>query len=188
MESAIPPSPLTPHASRQIFLDIADVPTTEEESALDTLLDLSGRLPLAVSLMSNIASFGGYSNTLSRWQNENTTLLSDGHNKRSNLEKLIMLSLSSPRMSSFPQAMNFLSLFSLLPDGIRAEDIMTSKVRIFVDGNRCWSAPRWQTWMSRTSQGINSHSRVHPVPSSWHVFRSPSHLFPESYRTPGVET
>jgi hypothetical protein len=127
----LPPlEPLTAAASRQIFADVADEPSSEEESALNTLLHLSGSLPLAISLMASIASFEGYVGTLARWQIENTSLLSDGHDKRSNLEKSITLSLGSPRISSSPHAMNLISLLSLLPDGIRAQDIMTSQVPI----------------------------------------------------------
>jgi hypothetical protein len=127
----LPPlEPLSPSASRQIFVEVADEPCAEEESVLGDLLDLSGSLPLAVSLMANIASFEGYSTTLARWQTENTALLSEGHDKRSNLEKSIALSLSSPRISSSPHAKNLISLLSLLPDGIRPEDILAGKVPI----------------------------------------------------------
>ncbi|KAJ7886883.1 hypothetical protein B0H14DRAFT_3127808 [Mycena olivaceomarginata] len=49
--------PLSDSASRQIFLEVADDPGAGEESALRHLLDLSGSLPLAVSLMASIASF-----------------------------------------------------------------------------------------------------------------------------------
>jgi hypothetical protein len=122
--------PLSPAASRQIFVEVADEPGSGEESALDDLLELSGSLPLAVSLMANITSFEGYSNTLARWQTENTALLSGGHDKRSNLEKSITLSLSSPRIFSSPHAKNLISLLSLLPDGIRPEDILAGKVPI----------------------------------------------------------
>ncbi|KAF7353372.1 NB-ARC domain-containing protein [Mycena sanguinolenta] len=119
-------------------------PPTGEEAALDELLGLSGSLPLAVSLMANIVSFEGYSGTLLRWQNENTSLLSDGHTKRSNLEKSITLSLGSPRMSASPYAKDLLSLLSLLPDGIRAEDITASNVPIP-------DIRRWQSMLVGTS-------------------------------------
>ncbi|KAJ7857197.1 hypothetical protein B0H13DRAFT_2357044 [Mycena leptocephala] len=122
--------PLSVSASRQIFLEIADEPGSGEESALDDLLDLSGSLPLAVSLMANIASFEGYSSTLARWEMEKIALLSEGHDKRSNLEKSITLSLNSPRISSSPHAKNLISLLSLLPDGIKPEDIIAGKVPI----------------------------------------------------------
>ncbi|KAJ7793260.1 hypothetical protein B0H14DRAFT_2927543 [Mycena olivaceomarginata] len=54
----LPPlEPLSDSASRQIFLGVAYDPGAGEESALRHLLDLSGSLPLAVSLMASIASF-----------------------------------------------------------------------------------------------------------------------------------
>ncbi|KAF7337148.1 CTLH domain-containing protein [Mycena venus] len=135
----LPPlEPLSSSACRQIFLDVADEPDPQEESALNDLLDLSGNLPLVVGLMANIASFEGYSGTLSCWRIENTTLLSDGHDKRSNLEKSITLSLGNPRIASSLHVKNLLSLLSLLPDGIRVEDIMASKVPI-PDIRRCQS-------------------------------------------------
>ncbi|KAJ7871119.1 hypothetical protein B0H13DRAFT_2555641 [Mycena leptocephala] len=111
-----------------VVLDNFETPS--EESVLDDLLHLSGSLPLAVSLMANIALFEGYSTTLARWQAENTALLSDGHDKRANLEKSISLSLSSPRISSSPHAKNLISLLSLLPDGIKLGDIIAGKVPI----------------------------------------------------------
>ncbi|KAJ6533780.1 P-loop containing nucleoside triphosphate hydrolase protein, partial [Mycena vulgaris] len=125
----LPPlEPLSLSASRQIFSAVADEPDLGEESALDELLDLSGSLPLAVSLMANIASFEGCTSTLSRWKVENTALLSDGHDKRSNLEISIILSLGSPRLSSSPNARKLLSLLSILPDGVTNEDINISEV------------------------------------------------------------
>ncbi|KAF8183223.1 hypothetical protein K438DRAFT_1975095 [Mycena galopus ATCC 62051] len=126
----LPLEPLPTSASRQIFLEVAEDPKPGEESALDDLLGLSGSLPLAVSLMANIASFEGYSGALSRWQIENITLLSDGHDKQSNLEKSITLSLTSPRVSSSPHAKNLLSLLSLLPDGIKGENLIAGHVPI----------------------------------------------------------
>ncbi|KAJ7926697.1 P-loop containing nucleoside triphosphate hydrolase protein, partial [Mycena leptocephala] len=118
-----PLEPLGPAASRQIFVEVADEPNSREQSALDDLLELSGSLPLAISLMANLASVEGYSSTLARWETENTAILSDGHDKRSNLEKSITLSINSPRISSSPYAKDLISLLSLLPDGIRPEDI-----------------------------------------------------------------
>jgi hypothetical protein len=141
----LPPlEPLSPSDSRQIFFEIADGPSPGEESVLKDLLDLSGYLPLAVSLMANIISFEGYTKTLSRWKTENTALLSDGHDKRSNLEKSITLSLGSPRFVSSPHAMNLLALLSLLPDGIRADDIIAGNVPIP-------DVRQWQTVLLRTS-------------------------------------
>jgi hypothetical protein len=80
--------------------------------------------------MANLASVEGYSSTLARWETENTAILSDGYDKRSNLEKSITLSINSPRISSSPYAKDLISLLSLLPDGIRPEDIIAGKVPI----------------------------------------------------------
>ncbi|KAJ7907095.1 hypothetical protein B0H13DRAFT_1879917 [Mycena leptocephala] len=135
MEQTIPSSsrPLSSSASRQIFIDIAmNLGPEREESALNDLLDLSDHLPLA--------DMG----TLARWQIENTSLLSDGHDKESNLEKSITLSLGSQRISSSPHAKNLLALLSLLPDGIIAQDIIASKVPI---PDVC----RWQSLLVGTS-------------------------------------
>ncbi|KAJ7452870.1 hypothetical protein FB451DRAFT_1373979 [Mycena latifolia] len=130
MDSTISPTlePLDPSASRQIFAEVADGPEIGEESALEELIDLSGSLPLAISLMASVAAFEGYTSTLSRWKVKNTTLLSDGHDKHSNLEMSIDLLLGSPRISASPDAKNLLSLLSILPDGITDEDLIISKV------------------------------------------------------------
>ncbi|KAJ7098225.1 hypothetical protein C8R44DRAFT_888860 [Mycena epipterygia] len=120
----LPPlDPLPPAASRQTFVEIADDPSSDEESHLAELLDLSGHLPLAVNLMANAASYEGYSKALLRWKTEKTALLSDGSDKRSNLETSITISLSSPRMLSSPHAKELLSLLSLLPDGLSDVDL-----------------------------------------------------------------
>ncbi|KAJ7107054.1 hypothetical protein C8R44DRAFT_744922 [Mycena epipterygia] len=98
---------LSPSASRQIFLEVADEPSVEDKPALDDL------------------------GAIFRWPSvENTTLLSDGHDKRSNLETSVILSLGSPRISSSPHAKDLLSLLSLLPDGITQEDLVASRVPI----------------------------------------------------------
>ncbi|KAJ6564749.1 P-loop containing nucleoside triphosphate hydrolase protein [Mycena capillaripes] len=46
-----PLEPLSPAASRQIFVEVADEPGSNEKSAFDDLLDLSGSLPLASVLL-----------------------------------------------------------------------------------------------------------------------------------------
>ncbi|KAJ7132133.1 hypothetical protein C8R44DRAFT_730849 [Mycena epipterygia] len=128
----LPPlNPLPSFTSRQTFLEIADEPSADEESDLSQLLDLpTDNLPLAISLMANVAASEGYSTALSRWKAESTALLSDGYDKRSNLEKSIDMSLTSPRMATSPHAQDLLSLLSLLPDDISDEDLFGSDVPI----------------------------------------------------------
>jgi hypothetical protein len=99
-----------------------------DDTALDELIELTGNLPLAVALMANIASFEGYRGALSRWNIENTALLSEGYDKISSLEKSIGISLTSPRIKSNLHALDLLSLLSLLPDGISEDELVSSKV------------------------------------------------------------
>ncbi|KAJ7147805.1 hypothetical protein C8R43DRAFT_1195033 [Mycena crocata] len=101
-------------AARQTFLDIVDEADDDE---LSSLLSLTDNLPLAITLLANITSFEGAQSVLDRWVGETTTLLSEGFNKQTNLNKSITISLSSPRLLSEPHALELLSLMSLLPDG-----------------------------------------------------------------------
>ncbi|KAJ6526740.1 hypothetical protein B0H19DRAFT_1275590 [Mycena capillaripes] len=109
-------------AARQTFLEISDVP--EDNTEIDDHLQLTDHLPLAISLIANIVSFEGSTSTLRRWEEEHTTILSEGYNKRSNLDMSIDMSLSSPRMSMFPGARDLLAVIALLPDGILETDLM----------------------------------------------------------------
>ncbi|KAJ7493135.1 hypothetical protein B0H11DRAFT_2007348 [Mycena galericulata] len=120
-----PLEPVDENAARQIFLDIADDVDSEE---LTSLLALTDNLPLAITLMANVASFEGCQSLLTRWASETTSLLSEGFDKTANLDKSIMISLSSPRMLSNPQARDLLSLMSLLPDGIAEETLSQMKL------------------------------------------------------------
>ncbi|KAJ6505424.1 hypothetical protein C8R45DRAFT_1181815, partial [Mycena sanguinolenta] len=127
----LPPlEPISTLASRQTFIEIADNPMVDEEAALAELIELTGSLPLAVVLMANVASFEGYLGALSRWKTENIALLSDGFDRRSNLEKSISLSLTSPRIKSNPHTLDLLSLLSLLPDGVSEDELTASEVPI----------------------------------------------------------
>ncbi|KAJ7500087.1 hypothetical protein FB451DRAFT_1207445 [Mycena latifolia] len=117
-----PLRPLSYEAARQTFLDISDEP--ESNSDIDELLRLTDHLPLAVSLIANLVSFDGSNTVLNRWKEEHTQLLSEGYDKRSNLDMSIIMSLSSPRMAAFPGAQDLLSVISMLPDGIFEADLM----------------------------------------------------------------
>ncbi|KAJ7459341.1 P-loop containing nucleoside triphosphate hydrolase protein [Mycena latifolia] len=123
-----PLKPLSYEAARQTFLDITDEP--ESSSDIDELLALMDNLPLAVSLIANIVSYEGSETVLKRWKEEHTQLLSEGHDKRSNLDMSIRMSLSSPRMAAFPGAQDLLSIISMLPDGISDVDLMQCRLPI----------------------------------------------------------
>ncbi|KAJ7806083.1 P-loop containing nucleoside triphosphate hydrolase protein, partial [Mycena olivaceomarginata] len=119
-----PLTPLSNAAAWRVFVDIAE--DQHELSKVQQLLDITGNLPLAVSLMANVVAYEGCDRTLSRWNHENTHLLSDGHDQRSSLDISIMLSYSSPRMTS--SAKELLSILSMLPDGLSDADLVQSKL------------------------------------------------------------
>ncbi|KAJ6533904.1 P-loop containing nucleoside triphosphate hydrolase protein, partial [Mycena vulgaris] len=115
----LPPlKPLDDWAAMQTFIDIAD--DSHENGAIQELLDFTGNLPLAVSLIASVAGHEGCDVTLARWKNESTRLLSDGYDKKSSLDISIMLSFSSARMTYGAQQL--LSILSLLPDGLSDTD------------------------------------------------------------------
>jgi hypothetical protein len=86
------------------------------------LLELTGNLPLAVSLIASVASHEGCDAVLSRWKSERTQILSDGYEKRSSLDISIMLSFTSSRMTAGAQEL--LSILSMLPDGLSDTDLL----------------------------------------------------------------
>jgi hypothetical protein len=87
-------------------------------------------MPLAVSLLAHLADSEGCSNILSRWKDESTSMVSEGYDKRSNLDISISLSLSSPRLKSVPHSHMLLSLLSMLPDGLSDVELVQSSLPI----------------------------------------------------------
>ncbi|KAJ6514224.1 hypothetical protein C8R47DRAFT_1206598 [Mycena vitilis] len=147
----LPPlDPLSDAAARETFTDIAD--EKPHDADIRELLKLTNNLPLAVNLVANIAAFEGYDTVLSRWKDEKTTLLSEGPDKRSNLDLSIRLSLSSPRMLDSPGAHSLLSLLSLLPDGISDAELLQSDFAIPGMG-------RSKTTLMRTSLAYFDHDK-----------------------------
>ncbi|KAJ7798687.1 hypothetical protein B0H14DRAFT_3544174 [Mycena olivaceomarginata] len=55
-------------------------------------------------------------------------MISEGFDKRSNLDLSISLSLSSPRIKLLPQSQELLSLLGMLPDGLSDVDLVQSKL------------------------------------------------------------
>ncbi|KAJ7321397.1 hypothetical protein DFH08DRAFT_1034014, partial [Mycena albidolilacea] len=118
--------PLDQKAARLTFVDIADSGHSQEE--VDQILSLTDNMPLAISLLAHLADTEGCSTVLSCWDKEKTSLISDGFDKRSNLDMSIALSLSSPRIQLLPHSQELLSLLSMLPDGMADVDLIQSKV------------------------------------------------------------
>ncbi|KAJ7665491.1 hypothetical protein B0H14DRAFT_3696467 [Mycena olivaceomarginata] len=118
--------PLDQEAARHTFIDIADSGHSLEE--VDQILFLSDNMPLAISLLAHLADTEGCSSVLSCWENEKTSLISEGFDKRSNLDMSISLSLLSPRIQLLPHSQELLSLLSMLPDGLTDVDLIQSKL------------------------------------------------------------
>ncbi|KAJ7845856.1 hypothetical protein B0H14DRAFT_2227153, partial [Mycena olivaceomarginata] len=118
--------PLDQEAARHTFIDIADSGHSLEE--IDQILSLADNTPLAISLLAHLADTEGCSNVLSRWDKEKTSVISEGFDKRSNLDMSILLSLSSPRIQSIPHSQELLSLLAMLPNGLTDVDLIQSKL------------------------------------------------------------
>ncbi|KAJ7512264.1 hypothetical protein B0H11DRAFT_1699047 [Mycena galericulata] len=118
---------LSTEAAREMFMDIADVYEAQE---IDQILYLTDNMPLAVDLIAHLVDYDGCASVLSRWETEKTTFLSKGHDRRSNLDISIGISLSSPRLTSVPGALDLLSLLSILPDGVSDAELRQSHLPI----------------------------------------------------------
>ncbi|KAJ7164150.1 P-loop containing nucleoside triphosphate hydrolase protein [Mycena filopes] len=124
----LPLSPLNQDAARMLFIDIADDHHSVEE--VDKILSLTNNMPLAITLLAHLVDAEDCTEILSRWEKEKTSLISDGYDKRSNLELSISLSLASPRITSMTGAQDLLSLLSMLPDGLSDAELKCSNFPI----------------------------------------------------------
>ncbi|KAJ6592099.1 hypothetical protein DFH09DRAFT_1273302 [Mycena vulgaris] len=120
--------PLTQAAARQTFIDIAD--DGHDSDDIDKVLLLTDNMPLAIDLIAHLVDSEGCSQVLARWEEEKTSVISDGYDRRSNLNKSISMSLSSPRLRSVPHWHDLLSLLSMLPDGLSDIELVQSKLPI----------------------------------------------------------
>ncbi|KAJ7620698.1 hypothetical protein DFH06DRAFT_63574 [Mycena polygramma] len=125
----LPPlRPLEQDAACQMFIDIADDRHNPEE--VDQVLALTDNMPLAISLLAHVADSEGCSTVLSHWEEEKTSMISHGWDRKSNLDLSISLSLSSPRLKAFPHTQELLSLLSLLPNGLSDTELVQSQLPI----------------------------------------------------------
>ncbi|KAJ7850856.1 P-loop containing nucleoside triphosphate hydrolase protein, partial [Mycena leptocephala] len=118
--------PLEQAAARQTFIDIAD--NTHDPDEVDKVLSLTDNMPLAISLIAHLVDSEGCSHVLSHWEEEKTSLISDGYDRTSNLDLSVSMSLSSPRLNS--NSKDLLSLLSMLPDGLSDVELVQSKLPI----------------------------------------------------------
>ncbi|KAF8205332.1 hypothetical protein K438DRAFT_2096588 [Mycena galopus ATCC 62051] len=122
----LPLQPLSNDAARQTFIDITDNSNTIEE--MDQILGFTDNMPLAVDLIAHLADYEGFSNVLSQWKTEKTSLLSFGFDRQSSLDVSISLSLSSPRITSGSKEL--LSLLSILPNGLSEAELVQGNLGI----------------------------------------------------------
>jgi hypothetical protein len=115
-------------AAQQTFIDIAD--SSHDPEDVDKILALTDNMPLAINLLAHLVDSEGCSSVLSHWAKEKTSLVSEGYDRRSNLDLSISLSLSSPRLQSVPQSRKLLSLLSMLPDGLSDAELIQSRLPI----------------------------------------------------------
>src|ERR1700761_2622483 len=123
-----PLSPLAYNAAQKTFIDIAG--EIHDSNDVDKILHLTDNMPLAIDLMAHLVDSEGCATVLSRWDTEKTSLVSDGYDRRSNLDMSIALSLSSPRVASVSGTKDLLSLLSILPDGISDLELRKSNFPI----------------------------------------------------------
>ncbi|KAJ7258339.1 hypothetical protein C8J57DRAFT_534742 [Mycena rebaudengoi] len=121
-----PLKPLSSVAAQQTFIEVAD--QDHDDASIKELLELTGNLPLAVSLIASVAGLEGCAQALSRWKLESTRMLSDGYDQRSSLDISIMLSYTSSRMTVGAQEL--LSILSMLPDGLADADLIQANLPI----------------------------------------------------------
>ncbi|KZV92883.1 TPR-like protein [Exidia glandulosa HHB12029] len=175
----LPPlEPLEAGAARQTFLAIAN--GSDDDPDIDALLDVVERMPLGVTLMSNLAQYETPGSLLSRWNDEQTSMLDRGGAERhSNLDVSIRLSIDGPRMRSVPDAAQMLYVLSLLPDGLE-RGLVLDLTRCLDQPARCLSV-LLQTSLAYRDTG--THIRVlSPIRSfvlkHLHTCASPTLLSP----------
>ncbi|KAJ7187405.1 hypothetical protein C8R46DRAFT_1342504 [Mycena filopes] len=149
----LPPlRPLTHAAARAMFLDIAD--DVHETADVDKIIALTDNMPLAINLLAHLVDAEGRARVLARWEEEKTSVVSDGFDRRDNLESSITVSLTSPRILALPDAQNLLSLLSILPDGLSDAELQHSDLP-FKDVSGCRAA------LLRTALGYrDEHNRL----------------------------
>ncbi|KAJ7482771.1 hypothetical protein FB451DRAFT_122454 [Mycena latifolia] len=123
-----PLKPLAQEAARKTFIDIVDDGYAVED--IDKILLLADNMPLAIDLIAHLVDYDSLDSVMHHWETERTSLLSEGHNKGSNLDLSISLSLESPRLASVPHSRDLLSLLSMLPEGLADADLVQSKLPV----------------------------------------------------------
>ncbi|KAJ7759609.1 hypothetical protein B0H16DRAFT_1313229 [Mycena metata] len=160
--------PLSQAAARQTLLDITD--DVHEKEDLDNILSLTDNSPLAINLIAHLVQSEGCLMVLSRWKEEKTAIISEGYDRKSNLDISISMSLSSSRIISVPRSRDLLSLISMLPDGLA--DVELRQANIPID-----HLLHCKTALLRTSLAYEDQGRLKslvPIREYFQKFHPPS--------------
>lgn len=117
--------PLSDDAALQTLCALSGIDDSSD-ARLRTLMPHLGNIPLAVTLMANLAQVETPANLLQRWEDEQTAMLArskDSNHRSDSLDASIRLSIHSPRMDASPCSLELLRILALLPDGILENDI-----------------------------------------------------------------
>lgn len=121
----IPPlTSLTPAAAKATFMAISDSQCPEDD--VDDVLALLDNVPLAVTLMANLAQHTPCTELLARWNHDKTSMVNRGlsGDRLSSLDMSIRLSLTSERMIRTPHAIEILKILALMPDGLSKDQVL----------------------------------------------------------------
>jgi tetratricopeptide (TPR) repeat protein len=114
----LPPlKPLSLQAAKALFYRISRKPENIYATDLINAVDC---VPLAVTLIAHLAAVHDITveSLWERWIEEKTMMVERGSDRLANLDTSISLSLNSPRMNHDPNALSFLSILALLPNGM----------------------------------------------------------------------
>lgn len=114
----LPPlKPLDLQSAQALFSKISHKPNDSYTTDLIRAVD---RVPLAVTLLAHLAAVHDVTteSLWERWIEEKTMMIERGEDRLANLDTSIRLSLNNPRMNHDPNALPFLSILALLPNGM----------------------------------------------------------------------
>ena len=104
-------------AARQIYLDIC--PAGKNDPKLSVLLHTLGHMPLAITLMANLAKSFDWdaSKLIEKYERIGTGMVGQGEDANHSLNMCISLSVHSTPMEKRPEAYKLLSTLAMLPVG-----------------------------------------------------------------------
>jgi hypothetical protein len=130
----LPPlQPLDQDSAHSLFRALSDADSGDVAGLLDNL----DNVPLAITLMANLAQYEGTKALLKRWEKEHISMLTRGPKSRlSSMEVSIQVSIDCPRMRDDPEALALLKIVCLLPDGVDGDTELDAIASHFKSSSR----------------------------------------------------